>query len=125
MNRNPYFERTIALADEIRRISREILDLNERLASNAIDISFAELDARTAVANAVGPDGKPLHSNEDKRKAAVAEALRFDAKYQGFIDTRETLTREREERRIDLQHRRDLYGAHTAYAAELREVVCG
>lgn len=59
MTRNPYFERTIALADEIRRISREILDLNERLASNAIDISFAELDARTTVANAVGPDGKP------------------------------------------------------------------
>lgn len=55
----------------------------------------------------------------------MAEALRFDAKYQSHLDTRDTLTREREERRIDLQHRRDLYGAYTAYAAELREVTCG
>lgn len=122
---NPYFERTIVLADEIRQVSREILDLNERLACNANDISFAELDARTTVANAVGPDGKPLYSNEDKRKAAVAEALRFDAKYQSHLDRRDTITREREELRIELQHRRDLFAAHTAYAADMREVICG
>ena len=67
-------ERLIELPGEIAQISRYLVDSRLEIEKLERQIKHWELLRMEEISNEVGPDGKALHSNADKRQAALEKA---------------------------------------------------
>lgn len=61
------------------------IELRDSIATVEAEIAIMETEVRTIVANAVDAVGKPVYSNEEKRKAAVASMLQESQAYISLV----------------------------------------
>jgi len=95
MNRETAFQTMITIADEIYDIEQNILAQSIAAANAEEEIARLEAAAMKVVVSATDAAGKPVHSNDEKRKAAqreiLAESSVYREKRNELIDTRGTV----------------------------------
>jgi len=96
-------ERLLELPDLIAGKKCELLTLQEQLADLQEDMSKWELIQMDEINNAVDDKGKPLYSNDAKRKAELEKRKQGDSKYQGQAEELKELEHEIQVKNIYLE----------------------
>ena len=86
-------ERLLELPDLIVEKKQELLTLQEQLADLHEDMSKWELVQINEINNAIDDKGKPLYSNDAKRKAELEKRKQVDERYTKWANDTKELNR--------------------------------
>mgnify|MGYP001221695862 CR=1 FL=1 len=96
-------QRLMELPNEIAQLKLEILQMQERAADIKEQLQLWELAQIDDIANAQDEKGKPVYSNEAKRKAELEKRKQGDSKYQGQAEELKELEHEIQVKNIYLE----------------------
>lgn len=96
-------QRLMELPDEIAKLKLEILQMQERAADIREQLQLWELTQIDDIANAQDEKGKPIFSNEAKRKAELEKRKQGDSYYQRQAEEFKVLEHEIQVKNIRLE----------------------
>ena len=91
------------MPEKISVLQLEILTLDEKLNLTSTRLELEELKLKMEIADAVDSNGKKLHSNEDSRRAALAEKKEESELIQDLIKEELDLQHKIQRMKIDLE----------------------
>jgi hypothetical protein len=111
-------EQAIDLAQKKNNLALQIRTWREELAAVQRELKIRRRTMMDEITQLKGADGKPLHSNADKREAALDAREREDPATFDMLGDIDRLTREIELASIDHAYQSDLLAIALAFAGE-------